>query len=107
MTYLRRLSTLVLEVKPYLIILIWPHLGVFLALFRPFGVFFWIGFGAQNILETCLCRLSILVLELQPYLVFFHSTPFGAFLELFGPLGAIIGVGVSSKKTFLGPTYIP
>ena len=42
-TYLRRLSTLVLKVQTYLIILILTHLGVFLALFRPFGAIFGLG----------------------------------------------------------------
>ena len=45
MTYLCRLSTLVLEVQPYLIILIWPHLGVFLALS---GLFFGLDLGFKT-----------------------------------------------------------
>ena len=63
-TYLRRLSTLVLKVQTYLIILIWTHLGVFLALFRPFGAIFGLDFGFKKYFETCLCGLSILALEL-------------------------------------------
>ena len=49
-TYLRRLSTLVLKVQTYLIILIWTHLGVFLALFRPFGAIFGLGWGPNPFL---------------------------------------------------------
>ena len=46
-----RLSTLILEVQPYLIILIWPHLGVFLVLFRPFGAFFGLDLGLKTFLK--------------------------------------------------------
>ena len=43
-TYLSRLSTLVLEVQPYLIILFWPHFGYFWPFLGLSGLFLaWVG----------------------------------------------------------------
>ena len=99
-TYLHRLSTLVLKVQPYLIILIWPHLGVFLVLFRPFGAFFGLDLGLKTFLKPVYVDYQFWLWNFSPIWFFFHSAPFGAFLDLFGPLGAIFGVGVRSESFF-------
>ena len=96
MTNLRRLSTLVLEVQPYLIILIWPHLGVFLAIFRPFGAFFGLDLGLNTFLKPVYVDYQFWLWNYS--LICFFS--FGPFWGLFGPRGAIFGVGFRSKSFF-------
>ena len=99
MTNLGRLSTLVLEVQPYLIILIWPHLGVFLVLFRPFGAFFGLDLGLKTFLKPVYVDYQFWLWNYSP--IWFFS--FGPFWGLFGSFwarGAIFGVGFRSKSFF-------
>ena len=89
---------MVLEVQPYLIISVWPHLEIFCP-FRPFGAIFGLGLGPKKIFQTYKCRLSILLLELQSYLLF----SFGPIWGFFGPFWALWGnfwIGIRSKNYF-------
>ena len=86
-TYLRRLSTLVLEVQPYLIILIWPHLGVFLAVFRPFGAFFGLDLGLNTFLKPVYVDYQFWLWNYSPICFF----SFGPFWGLFGSFWALWG----------------
>ena len=87
MTNLRRLSTLVLEVQPYLIILIWPHLGVFLVLFRPFGAFFGLDLGLKTFLKPVYVDYQFWLWNYSPICFF----SFGPFWGLFGSFWALWG----------------
>ena len=104
-TYLRRLSTLVLEVQPYLIILIWPHLGVFLAVFRPFGAFFGLDLGLNTFLKPVYVDYQFWLWNYSPICFFFIRPLLGPFWIFLGPLGLFLGLG-SGPNPFLGPTYI-
>ena len=105
MTNLRRLSTLVLEVQPYLIILIWPHLGVFLAVFRPFGAFFGLDLGLNTFLKPVYVDYQFWLWNYSPICFFFIRPLLGPFWIFLGPLGLFLGLG-SGPNPFLGPTYI-
>ena len=97
MTYLCRLSTLVLKVQPYLIVLIWPHLGYFLHILVLLGLFFGLGWGPKRFLTPINVDYQFWFWNYSP-IFFFHSAQFGVFLDLFGPFGAIFGVGFRSKN---------
>ena len=86
-TYLRRLSTLVLEVHTYLIILIWPHLGVFLAVFRPFGAFSGLDLGLKTFLKPVYVDYQFWLWNYSPICFFL----FGPFWGLFGSFWALWG----------------
>ena len=73
-----------LEVQPYLIILIWPHLGVFLAVFRPFGAFFGLDLGLKTFLKPVYVDYQFWLWNYSP--IWFFS--FGHFWGLFGSFWA-------------------
>ena len=98
-TYLCRLSTLVLKVQPYLIVLIWSQLGYFLHILVLLGLFFGLGWGPKRFLTPINVDYQFWFWNYNPIFCF-HSAPFGAFLDLFGSFGAIFGVGVRSESFF-------
>ena len=103
--YLCRLSTLVLEVQPYLIILIWPHLRVFLVLFRPLGAFFGLDLGLKTFLEPTFVVNQLWFWKYSPILLLLLRPNLGPFLPFLGLWGLFLGLK-SGSKTFSGPTYI-
>ena len=98
-TYLCRLSTLVLKVQPYLIVLIWSQLGYFLHILVLLGLFFGLGWGPKRFLTPINVDYQFWFWNYSP-IFFFHWAQFGVFLDLFGPFGAICGVGFRSKNFF-------
>ena len=106
-TQLCRLSTLVLEVQPYLIVLICPHLEHFCP-FQAFQGLFLAWVGAQKGFRNLSMQTINFSFGITALPFFIHSAPFGAFWTLFGPFWALwsyFGVGVRSNN-FLGPTFI-
>ena len=86
-TYLRRLSTLVLEAQPYLIILIWPHLGYF----QPFLCLSWLFldwiWGSKRFLKPVYVDYQFWIWNYSPICFF----SFGRFWGLFGSFWALWG----------------
>ena len=91
-TYLCRLSTLVLKVQPYLIVLIWSQLGYFLHILVLLGLFFGLGWGPKRFLTPINVDYQFWFWNYSP-IFFFHWAPFG-------PFGAIFGVRVKSQNFF-------
>ena len=93
-TYQCRISTLVLEIQPYLFISIppiWSHFVVF----GPLEYYFGWSQVQKKFLDLILQTINF-GFGVQPYL-FFYLAPFGAFLPFLGPSGYYLGWGQVPK----------
>ena len=108
-TYLRKQSTLVLEVQPYLLILFGHIWGLFCTFWGPSGYLFGAlrlllgsGSGSKTFLEPINVDYQFLFWEVQPYFSFYFGPIWDNFFYFLGPSGLFFRL-LSGSKTFLVP----